>query len=255
MLRFPAMFSRFFKKLFRREKLKASRAELEKILSYHFINGSLFDLALAHRSYVNSQKNVRLESNERLEFLGDSVLNIVITDYLYHQYPEDEEGVLAKIKSLVVSAKVLSLCAENWNLGKFIMLSRSEEKAGGRKRPSILADGYEAILGAVYLDGGLEAARALIHSSLIVIMDSVIKDQDLANYKSKLLEFAQSHQLGVPQYEVLEESGPEHLKNFSIGVFIQNEEYGRGLGNTKKNAEQAGAREALKRLESGYNPS
>ena len=197
-------------------------------------------------SYVNSQRSeTKAESNERLEFLGDSVLNMVVTDFLYRKYPDREEGRMSKMKSLVVSSKVLGLCADHWHLGDFIFLSRSEEKSGGRNRLSILADAYEAVVGAVYLDGGLEPARKLIHSSLMAIMDDVLDDEELANYKSKLLEYTQSQGMGIPAYDVLEETGPEHRKSFVVGVYVQNQEWGRGHGQTKKSAEQAGARIAL----------
>jgi ribonuclease III len=229
--------------------LKPEYPELEKlevVLNYRFNNRQLLAKALSHRSWVNSLKTeVKPESNERLEFLGDSILNAVITDHLYHTYPDREEGLLSKMKSLVVSAKVLGLCADSWKLGDFVFLSRSEEKAGGRSRPSILADAYEAVLGAVYLDGGMVAARRLVHDSLVSILKEVLADDDLANYKSELLEYTQSRGLGVPVYDVLEESGPEHAKRFVVGVFVQNQEWGRGRGTSKKSAEQMGARAAL----------
>ncbi|MEO7427738.1 MAG: ribonuclease III [Fibrobacteria bacterium] len=222
---------------------------MERVLSYRFQNNDLLITSLSHRSYVNSQRSdKKMESNERLEFLGDAVLNIIVTDYLYREYPDKEEGRMSKMKSLVVSSRVLGLCAEAWKLGDFILLSRSEEKSGGRKRLSILADAYEAVIGAVYLDGGLEAARKLIHASLMEIMDEVLGDEELANYKSKLLEYTQSRGMGIPSYDVLQETGPEHLKSFVVGVYVQNTEYGRGTGNSKKSAEQAGARVALNNM-------
>ncbi len=236
----------FLQRLFGRKAATPSFPELEKILGYRFQDESRLRLALSHRSFVNSRKaGEKPESNERLEFLGDSVLSIVVTEFLYHQHPDKEEGWMSKMKSLVVSAKVLGLCAEQWRLGEFVLLSRSEEKSGGRKRLSILADAYEAVVGAVYLDGGLEAARKLIHDSLMRILYDVLGDEELANYKSRLLEYTQSRGLGPPSYEVLQVSGPEHRKNFTVGVFVQNREWGRGQGDSKKSAEQAGARDAL----------
>jgi ribonuclease-3 len=240
------MLTAFLRKLFKGRRKEPSLSELERTLGYRFQNNEFLVTALSHRSYVNSQRSdKKLDSNERLEFLGDAVLNIVVTDYLFHEYPDREEGRMSKMKSLVVSSKVLGLCAEAWKLGEFILLSRSEEKSGGRKRLSILADAYEAVIGAVYLDGGLESARKLIHGSLMKIMDEVLDDEELANYKSKLLEYTQSRGLGIPSYDVLQESGPEHQKSFVVGVFVQNQEWGRGTGNSKKSAEQAGARVAL----------
>ncbi len=203
-------------------------------------------MALSHRSYVNSLKpSQRPESNERLEFLGDAVLNSIVTDYLYRRYPDCDEGDLSQMKSLVVSAKVLNLCAGQWTLGDFVLLSKSEENSGGRQRLNILADAYEAVLGAVYLDGGYESVRHLVHDTLMRIMDEVLSNADLANYKSLLLEFTQSQGFGVPFYEVVGESGPEHRKSFIVSVKIQNQEWGRGKGESKKAAEQSGARDAL----------
>lgn len=246
------MLFKFLRAIFKGTPKEPSRSELERVLGYRFQNDEYLITALSHRSYVNSQRSEKkIESNERLEFLGDAVLNIVVTDYLFHEYPDREEGRMSKMKSLVVSARVLGLCAEAWKLGDFILLSRSEEKSGGRKRLSILADAYEAVIGAVYLDGGLESARKLIHSSLMAIMDEVLDDEELANYKSKLLEYTQSRGLGIPSYEVLQESGPEHQKDFVVGVFVQNREWGRGEGKSKKSAEQAGARMALANLAGG----
>ena len=217
-------------------------------------------MALSHRSYVNSVKqSPPPPSNERLEFLGDAVLNSIVTDYLFRRFPDCEEGELSQMKSLVVSAKVLGLCAARWDLGSFVFLSKAEEKAGGRRRLNILADAYEAVLGAAYLDGGYETVRGLVHTTLMRIMDDVLSDADLANYKSLLLEFTQSQGYGVPSYEVVGESGPEHRKNFVISVKVRNQEWGRGEGTSKKEAEQSGARVALEShgglLESGFQGS
>lgn len=242
------MITRLIGRLFQRADQTSAWAELEGSLGYRFQNPSFLHTALSHRSFVNSQKSaVRADSNERLEFLGDSVLNIIVTDYLFHTFPEREEGRMSKMKSLVVSAKVLARCAENLELGNHILLSRSEEKSGGRTRLSILADAYEAVLGAVYLDGGIDAAKRLVHRSLLPILDEVLGDVELVNYKSRLLEYTQSHGLGVPTYEVREESGPEHQKVFVVGVLVREAEWGRGSGLSKKEAEQAGARDALLR--------
>ncbi len=230
-------------------------SELEKTLGYRFQNPSHLTMALSHRSYVNSVRGQpKPESFERLEFLGDAVLNFIVTDYLYREYPENEEGRMSKMKSLVVSSRVLGLCAVQWGLGEHLLLSRSEEKSGGRTRPSILADAYEAILGAAYLDGGIPAAKRLIYNSLMLILDEVLVDEELVNYKSKLLEYTQACGMGAPNYEVLEEAGPEHRKIFSVGVFAQGREWGKGEGNSKKSAEQAAARIALTQLKHRRKP-
>lgn len=244
-------------RLFHRDRTGWKRpVALEKAMGYRFRNPRLLKMALSHRSWVNNMgRGTRPPSNERLEFLGDSVMNAIITDTLYRRYPECDEGELSKMKSLVVSAKVLIPCAMLLELGEYMLLSKSEEKSGGRKRPSILADAYEALLGALYLDGGYEAVRALMNRTLIRIMDEVLLDDDLANYKSLLLEFTQSHGLGTPHYDVIRQSGPEHRKVFVVAAMVRGEEWGRGTGPTKKDAEQACARTALENrgalLESG----
>jgi ribonuclease-3 len=237
----------FFKNLFRSGTSNWKRPlQLEKAMGYRFRDPRLLKMALSHRSWVNNvTRGPRPPSNERLEFLGDSVMNAIITDTLYRRYPDCDEGELSKMKSLVVSAKVLVPCAVLLDLGEYMLLSKSEEKSGGRTRPSILADAYEGLLGAVYLDGGYEAVRALMKRTLIQIMDEILRDDNLANYKSLFLEFTQSRGLGAPHYEVIRASGPEHRKAFVVAAMVRGEEWGRGSGGTKKEAEQACARAAL----------
>ncbi len=235
------------RRLFWRRPGAARLAELERVLEYRFRDPGHLRMALSHRSYVNTL-NPRPPSNERLEFLGDAILNAVVTDYLFHHNPDSEEGRLSQMKSLVVSAKVLELCAIEWNLGKYILLSKAEEKSGGRNRQSILADSFEAVLGAVFLDGGYPAVTQLVHSTLVPMMDDVLADADFANYKSLLLEFTQGRGYGIPAYEVVRASGPEHRKAFVVAVKVQGREWGRGEGASKKSAEQAGARMALAAL-------
>ncbi len=140
-----------------------------------------------------------------------------------------------------------AICARNWDLGEFIHLSHAEKKSGGKDRTSILADAYEAVLGAVFLDGGIKPASALVHSSVVPIINDVLADEDMVNYKSMLLEYTQSKGMGAPAYRVLEERGPEHHKKFRVGVYIQENEWGRGEGYSKKAAEQAAGRMALEK--------
>ena len=232
--------------LFRRDRGWKRPVRLEKTMGYRFRDPRLLKMALSHRSWVNNvARGPRPPSNERLEFLGDSVMNAIITDTLYRRYPGCDEGELSKMKSLVVSAKVLIPCAQQLELGEYMLLSKSEERSGGRQRPSILADAYEALLGAVYLDGGYEAVRGLMKGTLIRIMEEILRDDDLANYKSLLLEYTQSRGFGSPHYKVVRESGPEHRKEFVVAALVRGEEWGRGTGGTKKDAEQACARDAL----------
>lgn len=237
----------FFKNLFGGSASGWKRpVRLEKAMGYRFRDPRLLKMALSHRSWVNNvTRGPRPPSNERLEFLGDSVMNAIITDTLYRRYPGCDEGELSKMKSLVVSAKVLVPCAQMLDLGEAMLLSKSEERSGGRDRHSILADAYEALLGAVYLDGGYEAVRTLMKRTLIRIMDDVLLDADLANYKSLLLEYTQSRGLGAPHYALVRETGPEHRKAFVVAAMVKGQEWGRGSGGTKKDAEQACARDAL----------
>ena len=218
---------------------------MENAIGHVFAEPELLVRALSHRSWINAQGGDPIDSNERLEFLGDAVLDLVITDYLYLTRLDEDEGKLSKIKSLVVSAKVLAEVARPLGIGNHILLSRSEEKAGGGERESILADAWESLIGAIYLDAGYGAAEAFLHRTLVPRLSEFMEDAALANYKSALLEHAQSKGIGPPRYEVEKTSGPEHGKKYHIRVVIQGEVWGRGSGLSKKDAEQAAARKAL----------
>lgn len=218
---------------------------VETAIGHVFADPRLLVQALSHRSWINAQAGDPIESNERLEFLGDAVLDLVVTDHLYATRPDEDEGKLSKIKSLVVSAKVLAEVARPLGVGQHILLSRSEEKAGGGERESILADAWESIIGAIYLDAGYGAAEAFLHRTLVPRLSEFMEDASLANYKSALLEHAQSKGLGAPRYEVEKTSGPEHGKKYHMRVLLQGEVWGRGSGLSKKDAEQVAARKAL----------
>ena len=237
------MLRRLFKRWF---GPKGPHQDLQRVLGHVFSKPELLDLALAHRSWVNSAGLSSIRSNERLEFLGDAVLDMVITDHLFSSRPTEDEGKLSKIKSLVVSAKVLAEVARALDLGKFLALSKSEERGGGRDRESILAVAFEAVIGAIYLDAGYPPARDFLFRTLIHSLDSFMGDAELANYKSALLEHSQGKGWGAPQYEVEATQGPEHGKRYHVAVRVRSEVWGRGSGATKKDAEQAAAREALK---------
>jgi ribonuclease-3 len=225
-------------------------AELSSIVGYSFANPNLLVQALKHRSFLPEVNEMRVQSNERLELLGDSVLGLVVTESLYHRFPQKEEGEITMIKSLLVSRKVLSSCCRDMRLGEYILLSESEENSGGRDRPSILADTFEAIIGAIYLDGGLPAARKFVGDHLLQQMESTLNDEGHRNFKSILLEYAQSRNLGAPVYSIRSQEGPDHDKWFTIEVKIQNQIMGVGEGNSKKIAEQHAARNALEKLHS-----
>lgn len=222
--------------------------ELCKRLKYHFNNEQLLYQALKHRSYLTCTGEKRIESNERLELLGDSVLGLVVTEFLFTRFPEEEEGILTNYKSLLVNRTVLSLVGKDFGLGKFLLLNESEERSGGRKRESILSDGVEAIIGAIYIDGGLESARNFIRLHITGKLDDILKKGQLKNYKSILQEHCQSINLRGPKYIIEEENGPDHLKEFTVAVIVDGKKLGSGHGHSKKDAEQKAARESLLQL-------
>ncbi|MBN1153721.1 ribonuclease III [candidate division KSB1 bacterium] len=221
---------------------------MESKLDYQFKNKDVLIQALKHRSFLAVTGESRLYSNERLELLGDSVLGIIVTEHLYKKYPEKEEGDLTSMKSLIVSRKILARTANNLNLGKYILLNDAEKKAGGRHRPSIVADAFEALTGAIYLDGGLMEAIKFIHSFLLVDLSDLLTEEQNQNYKSMLLEYSQSQNYGLPVYVVKKETGPDHNKTFTIEVRVNDSIRGIGIGNSKKKAEQIAAKNALKKL-------
>ncbi|MBN2091957.1 ribonuclease III [candidate division KSB1 bacterium] len=217
-------------------------------IGVQFHDMALLIRALKHRSYLSVSNEERLSSNERLELLGDAVLGLVVTEYLYSRYPQHEEGQLTTIKSLVVSREILASAARKLRLGEFILLNEAEEKAGGRQRHSILADAFEAILGAMYLDRGLITAKKFIRKVLLKDLKKILSEEKNKNFKSILLEYSQSRSLGLPYYVVKDEEGPDHNKLFTVEVHVKNETLGCGKGTSKKIAEQYAARDALKRL-------
>ncbi|MBK9576549.1 MAG: ribonuclease III [Fibrobacterota bacterium] len=242
---FQRLASRFARLVGRQGGGEHRLAALEKAIGHVFTNTEHLERAMAHRSWVNSEALPPIESNERLEFLGDAVLDMVVTDFLYATRPDEDEGKLSKIKGLVVSAKVLAEVARGIAIGEHLKLSRSEERGGGRDRESILADAFESVIGAIYLDAGYHPARAFLMRTLVSSFDRFLGDQELANYKSALLEHSQSKGWGAPHYEVERTEGPEHGKRYHVLVRVRGDIWGRGNGPTKKDAEQAAAREAL----------
>ncbi len=214
-----------------------------------FRDRGLLRLALTHRSYLSVTGQGPRESNERLEFLGDSVLGLVTSEYLYRKHPNEHEGQLTKTKSLLVSKAILSRRALAMGLGKFVLLSHSETESGGRQRLSILADAFESVIGAIYLDQGFEPARAWIERWLLVEANSIVSDKRHTNYKSHLQEYVQSTFRTHPSYRIRSEIGPDHSKHFVVEVVVGKRTLGEGKGHNKKEAEQAAARDALERVE------
>ena len=219
---------------------------LERRLQYSFRDASLLEQALCHSSYANEHRSAHLQSNERLEFLGDSVLGFVTAECLYQRHPDLPEGDLTRIRAALVCERSLYETARQLELGLYLRLGRGEESGGGRSRPSILADAMEAVIAAVYLDGGLDCASKLIHRFLLDHGDSV--EERRRDYKTTLQELIQRKADQVMAYRMLDERGPDHAKTFTAEVLINGISAGQGSGHSKKEAEQAAARAALEKL-------
>jgi ribonuclease-3 len=224
-----------------------SLRELEAALGYRFKDQALLQKALTHSSHAHERRTA--EDNEQLEFLGDAVLGFVISDSLYRQYPDFSEGELSRLKGFFVSAANLVKYAEQLNLGRYLHLGRGEEKTGGRSKQALLVDAFEAVLGAMYLDGGLDSPRELILRFVGTQISEIggISGQFL-DFKTALQEFLQSRSLGPCLYTLTGEAGPAHQKLFTVEVEFQGDIIARGIGLTKRAAEQAAAKEALEVL-------
>ncbi|WP_428048534.1 ribonuclease III [Candidatus Avelusimicrobium caledoniensis] len=216
--------------------------DIENIIGYRFKNKDFLQEALTHKSFAGERRNVK--HNERLEFLGDSILGAVVADYIYNQCPHVEEGVLSKIKSNLVSRRNLYVWGKQMDLGRFMLLSHGEICTGGRERDSIISNAVEAVLGAVYLDGGYPAAESVI----LPWVKTQALTQDAQDYKSILQEFLQKRGPQTPVYEVVQTVGPEHDKVFTVQVSLSGRVLGSGKGHNKKSAEQAAAQNALTQL-------
>ncbi len=218
--------------------------ELAARTGHDFADLSLIELALRHRSWC--AENGGVESNERLEFLGDSVLGLVVTDRLFHAMPDAPEGILARLRAELVNWRTLSTVARAIDLGPFILLGRGEQSTGGADKASILADALEAVFGAIYLDAGLEAAREVILHLLADTL-ALVETGEFSDFKSRLQELAAALTVGPPAY-VVSETGPDHSKEFTAQVALQDGVVGSGTGRSKKEAEQAAAEMAWRRL-------
>jgi len=210
-------------------------------------NQALFEQAFTHRSYLNEAK-IKIESNERLEFLGDSILSLVVSDYLYIHYPQYDEGVLTNLRSQLVNTKSLGETARELEFGSHMLLSKGEIESKGRENQSLLADSYEAFLGALYIDQGIEPVKQFIIDTLIPKAEHFIKNDTLKDPKSLLQEHVQAKKHASPHYRVLQEEGPAHARIFTIGVFINNVLTGEGKGKSKQEAEEGAAEQALEKL-------
>ena len=209
-----------------------------------FKNKKLLEQAFIHRSYLNETKE-NLFSNERMEFLGDSILSFAVSKYLYQKYPQFDEGILTNIRSLLVNTKSLAAIAKDIGLGSLLKLSKGEEESKGRQNQSLLADCFEAFIGALFIDQGIEAVSDFLNLILLPKSDEIVKNKSFKDPKSLLQELVQSKRQGSPSYKVLVESGPAHARKFKIGAFIDNKLISEGLGKSKREAEEDAAQKAL----------
>lgn len=216
----------------------------EKKISIKFKNRNLLTQAFVHRSYLNENVKFELDHNERLEFLGDAVMELIVTEYLFINYA-NPEGELTNWRSALVKGETISAAARELSIGDYLFLSKGEEKSGGKARQLILANTFEAIIGAIYLDQGYEVAKKFLHRFLIVKLPEILENKLYMDAKSRFQELAQAKFGITPQYKVLTEYGPDHAKSFSMGVYLDEKLYGEGSGSSKQNAEQAAAANAL----------
>lgn len=209
-----------------------------------FKNNALFEQAFIHRSYLNESKE-KLVSNERLEFLGDSILSFVVSTELYTRYEDFDEGILTNLRSQLVNTKSLAEAARALDLGKHLKLSRGEEESKGRENESLLANSFEAFIGALFLDQGIEAVKDFLSATLFPQIEGYVKNRLFKDPKSLLQEQVQARKQNSPIYKVLEEEGPPHAKIFTVGVFVNSQQLGSGTGKSKQEAEENAAKLAL----------
>jgi len=218
--------------------------EFQRVIGYRFKDAALLKQALTHKSFAGQDGSSGLLSNERLEFLGDSFVNCLVTEYLYGAYPCSSEGYLSKIKSLVVSRKILGEVALGLRFGEYLIMSAAEEKSGGRDRCSTVSNAFEAVCGAMYLDGGFDEVKAFLTRCLFGRIGAFWGDESNVNYKSRILEMSQRDGFGIPRYITTEAEGPDHAKRFTVKIYVGGTELGEGIGPSKKAAQQAAAQNA-----------
>ena len=228
-------------------------SEREKILGLAFEDKTLLLRALTHRSYLNENPDFILEDNERLEFLGDAVLDFLTAEYLYHHLPEMNEGGLTSIRAALVRTESLANLAREINLGRCLYLGHGEEAGGGRQRLAVLCGAFEALIGALYLDQGLTAVEAFVKPLFDPAIERILADNLVRDPKSLLQELSQAELEITPRYRTVGESGPDHAKEFAVEALIGNQVYGRGVGRSKQAAAQAAAEDALEHLRQELN--
>lgn len=227
--------------------LVESCPEIESKIDYVFQDKPLLALAFVHRSFINENREIIQHHNERLEFLGDSVLGLLVAEYLYKYLPETPEGELSYLRSRLVEASSCFAYIQRLDVAPHLLLGKGERMNDGRGRESILADLFEAIIGAVYLDGGLDAARRFLFKNFSKDMQAILKAPE-RNWKALLQDYSQKKFQQTPTYHVVHDSGPDHNKVFEIAVVVNEKEWGRGAGQSKKEAQQAAAADAMQRL-------
>lgn len=229
-------------------KSKQNLPQFEQKIGFKFKNKNLLRQVFVHRSYLNENKELGLAHNERLEFLGDAVIELSVTEYLYRHYP-NPEGELTNWRAALVRGEMLAVIAKDLGMEDFLLLSKGERKAGGKSRMIILANIFEALIGAIYLEGGLKDAGKLVEKLLLKKLPRIIEKKLYQEPKSSLQELTQGSQGLTPHYRVLEETGPDHAKRFLVGVYLGEKLLAEGCGLSKQNAEQEAAEKALKKLQ------
>jgi ribonuclease III len=222
---------------------------LEDKLGFQFQNRSVLMRALTHRSYLNENPEMSLEDNERLEFLGDAVLDFLVGSYLYHRFPEMDEGELTSLRAALVRANTLAAFAREWDLGEALQVGFGESESGGRERTPILCATFEAVIGAVYLDQGLERVVELMNPLIEPALKKILDEQLHKDAKSEFQVWAQAHYGVTPRYKVVSTSGPDHAKVFTVSVLVDDKAWGTGDGPSKQSAAQAAARQAMLQAE------
>tara|TARA_Y100000310_G_scaffold273705_1_gene289351 strand:- start:39019 stop:39705 length:687 start_codon:yes stop_codon:yes gene_type:complete len=223
-------------------------SEFEKKIDINFNNKDLLRQAFIHRSYLNENPKESLGHNERLEFLGDAVLELITTEFLYKKFPSSNEGELTSYRAALVNTQSLSQCAQNLDMSDHLLLSRGEAKSVGKARQYILANTFEALIGAIYLDGGYDVAQKFISSELLPQIDEIIENRLWQDAKSLFQEKAQEVRGVTPVYEMISEEGPDHEKIFTVGLYLDGELIARGDGQSKQEAEQCAARGGLEKM-------
>jgi ribonuclease III len=232
-------------------RLRDEFEPLQRIIGYRFRDRGLLEHAMTHTSRANEDVSGGVRDNESMEFLGDALLGFVIADALFREFPESDEGEKSKVKAALVSTVTLARQAERLSLGDHLLLGRGEEKTGGRRKQALLADGYEALLAAIYLDGGIEPARAFILREFAPLIADIRRHGVTGgDHKSALQEFLQARELGLPEYRLVSTLGPDHSKRFQVEVAVRGEALASATGPSKKEAEQEAARAALEKLRS-----